>query len=135
MSKFKLNRNRFVSVAGLVAGLAVFALFASTVVCAYAAEPQKTAAGSEIAPAKETAEIQAAAKDPGSARVAFIAAAIAVGLGSAAAGLAVGMVGTAAIGAVGEKPDLAGRAIIFVGLAEGIAIYGLIIAIMILGKV
>ena len=135
MSKFKVNKSRFVSLAGLIAGLAVFALFAGTVVRAYAAEAQAQTAGSEIAPAKEHAEIQTAAKDPGSARVAFIAAAIAVGLGSAAAGLAVGMVGTAAIGAVGEKPDLAGRAIIFVGLAEGIAIYGLIIAIMILGKV
>jgi V/A-type H+/Na+-transporting ATPase subunit K len=135
MSKFKVNKKRFVSLAGLIAGLAVFALFASTVVRAYAAEAQAQTAVSEIAAAKEHAEIQAAAKDPGVARVAFIAAAIAVGLGSAAAGLAVGMVGTAAIGAVGEKPDLAGRAIIFVGLAEGIAIYGLIIAIMILGKI
>jgi V/A-type H+/Na+-transporting ATPase subunit K len=134
MSKFNFNKKRFVSVAGLIAGLAVFALFAGTVKRAYAAEGQD-AATSEIAPAKEHAEIQAAAKDPGASRIAFIAAAIAVGIGSAAAGLAVGMVGTAAIGAVGEKPDLAGRAIIFVGLAEGIAIYGLIIAIMILGKV
>jgi V/A-type H+-transporting ATPase subunit K len=39
------------------------------------------------------------------------------------------------MGAIGEKPELAGRALIFVGLAEGIAIYGLIIAIMILGRV
>ncbi|MCJ7813524.1 ATP synthase subunit C [bacterium] len=43
--------------------------------------------------------------------------------------------GAAAMGAIGEKPELAGRALIFVGLAEGIAIYGLIISIMILGKV
>lgn len=49
--------------------------------------------------------------------------------------MAVGYVGAAAMGAIGEKPELAGRALIFVGLAEGIAIYGLIIAIMILGKV
>ena len=39
------------------------------------------------------------------------------------------------MGTIGEKPELAGRALIFVGLAEGIAIYGLIIAIMILGKI
>ena len=39
----------------------------------------------------------------------------------------------AAMGAVAEKPETAGRALVFVGLAEGIAIYGLIVAIMILG--
>jgi V/A-type H+-transporting ATPase subunit K len=42
--------------------------------------------------------------------------------------------GGAAMGAVAEKPETAGRALVFVGLAEGIAIYGLIIAIMILGR-
>jgi V/A-type H+-transporting ATPase subunit K len=44
-------------------------------------------------------------------------------------------VGGAAMGAVAEKPETAGRALIFVGLAEGIAIYGIIIAVMILGYV
>ena len=66
--------------------------------------------------------------------VAYIAAAIAVGLSTIASGIAVGLVGAAAMGAIGEKPELSGKALIFLGLAEGIAIYGLIIAIMILGK-
>ena len=44
-----------------------------------------------------------------------------------------GIAGAAAIGAVAEKPELLGRTLIFVGLAEGIAIYGLIIAFMVLG--
>lgn len=64
----------------------------------------------------------------------FLAAAISVGLGSIGAGLAVGYVGAAALGTVGERPELVARALIFVGLAEGIAIYGLILALMILGK-
>ncbi|MDD5066127.1 MAG: ATP synthase subunit C [bacterium] len=64
----------------------------------------------------------------------FIAAAAVVGMGSIGAGIAVAYVGAAAIGAIGEKPDLFGRALIFVALAEGIAIYGVIIAIMILSK-
>ena len=68
-------------------------------------------------------------------KFAFLSAAIAVGVGALGGGAAVGYVGAAAMGAIGEKPELAGRALIFVGLAEGIAIYGLIIAIMILGKV
>lgn len=64
----------------------------------------------------------------------FVAAAAAAALGSLGAAYAVGHVGAAALGAIGERPELAGRALIFVGLAEGIAIYGLIVAIMILGR-
>lgn len=64
----------------------------------------------------------------------FMAAALAAGLAAIGAAYAVAVVGAAAMGAVAEKPETAGRALIFVGLAEGIAIYGLIIAIMILGR-
>lgn len=73
--------------------------------------------------------------NPDVARWAFLAASIATGLSAVAAGIAVAYVGAAAVGAMSEKPEIAGRALIYVGLAEGIAIYGLIIAIMILGKV
>ena len=64
----------------------------------------------------------------------LIAAAISTSVSAIAAGIAVSIVGSAAMGAVAEKPEIMGRSIIFVGLAEGIAIYGLIISIMILGK-
>ena len=63
------------------------------------------------------------------------AAALSTGLSTIAAGIAVAIVGSAAMGAVAERPEVMGRSIIFVGLAEGIAIYGLIISIMILGKI
>jgi V/A-type H+/Na+-transporting ATPase subunit K len=62
----------------------------------------------------------------------FLGAAIAVGLAAIGAGIAVGISGAAAIGAVAEKPELLGRTLIFVGLAEGIVIYGLIISFIIL---
>jgi V/A-type H+-transporting ATPase subunit K len=65
----------------------------------------------------------------------FAAAAFATAIGSIGAGIAVAYVGSAALGAIGEKPELAARALIYVGLAEGIAIYGLIISIMILTKI
>jgi V/A-type H+-transporting ATPase subunit K len=65
----------------------------------------------------------------------FIAAALSTGVGCIAAGIAVASVGAAGIAVVGEKPDLMARALIFVGLAEGIAIYGLIISIMILTRI
>ncbi len=64
----------------------------------------------------------------------FLAASVAVGLSCIGAGIAVSAVGSAAMGAVSERPELMGRSLIYVGLAEGIAIYGLIVAIMILGK-
>ena len=66
--------------------------------------------------------------------MALLAAAISTSVSAIAAGIAVSIVGSAAMGAVSEKPEVMGRSIIFVGLAEGIAIYGLIISIMILGK-
>jgi V/A-type H+-transporting ATPase subunit K len=64
----------------------------------------------------------------------FISAALSTGLATIAAGYAVGSVGSSALGAVSENPNILGKTLIFVGLAEGIAIYGLIISIMILGK-
>jgi V/A-type H+-transporting ATPase subunit K len=71
--------------------------------------------------------------DPAVMQWGFMAAAVAAGLSALGAAYAVAVVGGAAMGAVAEKPEVAGRALVFVGLAEGIAIYGLIIAIMILG--
>lgn len=61
-----------------------------------------------------------------------IAAALAVGLSSLAAGIAVAVTGSAAIGGMAQNPEIFGRSLVFVGLAEGIAIYGLIISFMIL---
>jgi len=63
----------------------------------------------------------------------YIAAALSTGLACLGAGYAVGVVGSAALGAVSEDPKILGKTLIFVGLAEGVAIYGLVISIMILG--
>ncbi len=65
----------------------------------------------------------------------LIAASVAFGLGAIGAGLAISHVGAAAMGAVAEKPEIAGQALIFVALAEGIVVFGFITALMILGKV
>jgi len=72
--------------------------------------------------------------DPGIVRWGYLAAAIATGLSAVGAGIAVGGVGAAAVGAIAERPELFGRTLVLVGLAEGIAIYGLIISIMILAR-
>lgn len=57
------------------------------------------------------------------------------GLATIGAGIAVAVAGSAALGAISEDSKLLGKTLIFVGLAEGIAIYGLIISIMIMNKV
>ncbi|RLC62990.1 MAG: H+transporting two-sector ATPase C subunit, partial [Chloroflexota bacterium] len=70
------------------------------------------------------------AQETGGDPYASLAAAIAVGLGSIGADYAVVATGAAAIGSIADKPEAFGLVLIFVGLAEGIAIYGLIIAFM-----
>ncbi len=65
---------------------------------------------------------------------ALIGVALATGLASMGAGIGVGMVGASAIGAISEKPEMLGKTLIYAGLAEGVAIYGIVISIMILGK-
>lgn len=112
MKKFKVINTVIIAAAAVSAGVATFvahAAFAQTAAQTQPLPPMAMVAG-------------------------FFAAALAVGISCIGAGIAVSNVGTAAMGAIAEKPELAGRALIFVGLAEGIAIYGLIVAIMILGK-
>lgn len=64
----------------------------------------------------------------------FLAAALVTGLAAIGAGIAVASAAPAAIGAVSEDPKSFGKAIIFVVLGEGIAIYGLLISILIINK-
>lgn len=83
---------------------------------------------------------QAATADPAAAAAAssdglkYIAAALCTGIAGVGAGIAVSATGSAALGALSEDPKILGKALVFVGLAEGIAIYGLIISIMILNS-
>lgn len=65
----------------------------------------------------------------------LIAAAIATGGAAIGAGYAVGLVGSAAIGALAEKPEMLGRVLMLVGLAEGIAIYGILMSVLILNRI
>jgi V/A-type H+-transporting ATPase subunit K len=62
----------------------------------------------------------------------YIAAGLAVGLSCIAGGMAVGRIGAAAMGAMSENPELSGKAIPFVGLAEGICLWGFLVALLIL---
>lgn len=64
----------------------------------------------------------------------YIAAALATGLSCVGGGIAVASAASAALGAISEDSSILGKSLIFVGLAEGIALYGLIISFMILGR-
>ena len=57
------------------------------------------------------------------------------GLAAIGAGIAVSSVGSASLAVIVEKPELFGRTLIYLGLAEGIAIYGLVVTILLLGKI
>jgi V/A-type H+-transporting ATPase subunit K len=108
----------------LLAALALVILVAAAVVT-----------GSLIAASPALAATAAGgAVDPQTLSWGLAAAAAATALSSLAAGYAVAKVGTAAVGALAEKPELMARLLIFVGLAEGIAIYGLIVSILILNR-
>lgn len=74
--------------------------------------------------------MQTAVVDP----YASLAAALSTGIAAIASGIAVSNTGAAALGTITEKPELFGQALIFVGLAEGIAIYGLLISFLILNR-
>ncbi|MBB6630145.1 ATP synthase subunit C [Clostridium algidicarnis] len=76
----------------------------------------------------------AEATSAGASGLGYLAAGLSTGLATIGAGYAVGSVGSAALGAVSEDPKILGKTLIYVGLGEGIAIYGLIISIMILSR-
>ncbi len=69
------------------------------------------------------------------AKFGFIAAAIAFGFGAIGAGIGIAHVGAAAMGAISEKPEVAGQALIFIALAEGLVVFGFITALIILGRI
>ncbi|KOR31195.1 hypothetical protein TI05_12960 [Achromatium sp. WMS3] len=65
----------------------------------------------------------------------IFAIAVPTAVGSVAAGVAVSKIGSAGLAVLAEKPEVFGKTIIYMGLAEGIAIYGLVISILMLGKI
>jgi V/A-type H+/Na+-transporting ATPase subunit K len=82
----------------------------------------------DIANAASTSGLSSAAG------IGYISAALSTGIACIGASYAVGSIASSALGAVSENPDIFGKTLIYVGLGEGIAIYGLIISIMILTK-
>ena len=69
-----------------------------------------------------------------SAGLKFVGAGVAFGLAALGAGVAIGGVGAAGLAAITEKPELRSQALVFTALGEAIAIYGIVVAIIILGQ-
>ena len=67
--------------------------------------------------------------------LALIGIGIPTALATIGAGIAVGPVGAASLAVISEKPEMFGRTLIYLGLSEGIAIYGLVVTILLLGKI
>lgn len=67
--------------------------------------------------------------------LALIGVGLPTGLATIGAGIAVSSVGSASLAVITEKPEMFGRTLIYLGLAEGIAIYGLVVSILLLGRI
>ncbi len=104
--------------------------FLAVCVFSFALPAASTYAAGEFdgASAAQTQEADSAVSDNG---LGLIAAALAVGIAGIGGGIAVASAAPAAIGATSEDPKAFGKAMIFVALGEGIALYGLLIAILI----
>lgn len=102
--------------------ISFFSVVLVATVCAFTTTP---------ALADTAAETAAAAAGDG---MAYLAAALVTGLACIGAGIAVAAAASAALGAISENDKIMGKALIFVALAEGIALYGLLVTFMILGQ-
>jgi V/A-type H+-transporting ATPase subunit K len=119
------RRNRRVAIRLLLALNGVF-LLAALVLVVLALTASPSSALTPIAAATATAKAV-----NGSA---LLGAGIAIAGSSIGGGIAVAYTGSAALAAISERPEMFGRAMVLVGLAEGIAIYGLIVAVILIGK-
>jgi V/A-type H+-transporting ATPase subunit K len=89
-------------------------------------------------------EVQEVREEVGAGRIIYnedirilgiaLGVALTMGLAAMGAGYAIGHAGSAAMGAIAEKPEVSTWGLIIVALAEGIALYGLVIAFMLIGK-
>ncbi len=101
---------------------AIFAILFCFCVTSLAAQEFTNEASTEVTESTSTS----------SGGLKYVAAALAVGLACIGGGMAVGKIGSAAMGAMSENPELSGKALPFVGLAEGICLWGMLVGVLIL---
>ncbi len=118
---FKVSGKKMRNILGINI-FSFFGLLAVMTVVMWTGNVQVFAAGSESASAL------------GGNGLGYIAASLSTGLACIGAGIAVSSAASAALGAISEDPKIMGKSLIFVALAEGIALYGLLISFMIIGQ-
>ena len=113
---------KFLMIAALLTGFALFGAVA------------QDASAQPVAQTTQASQTEAAVAQPAkdSSTIKYIAAGLAVGLACIAGGMAVGKIGAAAMGAMSENAELSGKALPFVGLAEGICLWGFLVALLII---
>jgi V/A-type H+-transporting ATPase subunit K len=120
-------------VGGVVGFNAVLALVVLSLGAIWLLSPSRAMAAGMPQGVAQTSQDQALAQAI-TKGLSAIGAGLSVGGAAIGAGVAVGGTGAAAVGTIAEKPETLGRSLIFVGLAEGIAIYGLIISFLVLNQ-
>ena len=113
-----------------LAGAGVLAVSMMTGCGSSSSTASTTAAATTTAAAAETANAAGGL----STGMGYLAAALVTGLSCIGGGIAVASAASAALGAISEDSSILGKSLIFVGLAEGVCLYGLIISFMILGQ-
>ena len=114
------NKGRYKTALGVNAFF-FFGAFAVAMIMLFAGSPVQAADTASAAASSATG-------------LGYIAAALVTGLSCIGGGIAVASAASAALGAISEDASVLGKSLIFVGLAEGVCLYGLIISFMILGQ-
>ncbi len=104
---------------------AIIACFSMSVLCAQSSDQTNP-------PAPQGQPAVQAQAPAGSSGLKYVAAGLAVGLACIGGGMAVGKIGAATMGAMSENPELSGKALPFVGLAEGICLWGFLVGLLII---
>jgi len=128
-----MKTSKIMMIGALLAGFSIFGAVAQT---AAVSDEQAVEAQSQneqnvvVADNASAQEVSKAESADGALK--YVAAAIAVGVACIAGGIAVGKIGAAAMGAMSENAELSGKALPFVGLAEGICLWGFLVALLII---
>ncbi len=129
-----MKTSKIMMIGALLAGFSIFGAVAQTAAASdeqaveVQAQNEQNAVVADNAPAQEVSKTESASDGA----LKYVAAAIAVGVACIAGGIAVGKIGAAAMGAMSENAELSGKALPFVGLAEGICLWGFLVALLII---
>ncbi len=128
-----MKTSKIMMIGALLAGFSIFGAVAQTAAASdeqaveVQAQDEQNVVVADNAPAQEVSKAESAG-----GALKYVAAAIAVGVACIAGGIAVGKIGAAAMGAMSENAELSGKALPFVGLAEGICLWGFLVALLII---